>query len=59
MPGKGKALTRRVAQLKTISGIFVELAGCLLTQNELISPRGALSAQSVHDIRLAAQKEMG
>lgn len=54
-----KPWPRRVAQLKTISGIFVELAGCLLTQNELISPRGALSAQSVHDIRLATQREMG
>lgn len=40
MPGKRKPLTWWVAQLKTISGIFVELAGCLLTQNELISPRG-------------------
>lgn len=59
MPGERRALTRRVAQLKTISGIFVEPAGCLLTQNELISPHGALSAQSGHDIRLATQKEMG
>lgn len=59
MPGKRKPLTQRVARLKPISGISVELAGCLLTQNELISPRRALSAQSVHDIRLAEQKEMG
>lgn len=58
MPGKGKSLTWRVALLKPILGIFVELAGCLLTQNELISPRRALSAQSVHDIILAPQKEM-
>lgn len=59
MPGKRKPLTQRVARLKPISGISVELVGCLLTQNELISPRRALSAQSVHDIRLAEQKEMG
>lgn len=59
MPGKRKPLTWRVARLKPISGIFVELAGCLLTQNELISPRRALSVQSVHDIRLATQREMG
>lgn len=52
-------MTLRVAQMKPISGIFVELAGCLLTQNELISPRRALSAQSVHDIRLATRTEMG
>lgn len=52
-------LTWRVARLKPISGIFVELAGCLLTQNEQISPHRALSAQSVHDITLATQREMG
>lgn len=57
MPGKGESLTWRVVWLKPISGIFVELAGCLLTQNELISPRRPLSAQSVHDITLAPQKE--
>lgn len=44
---------------KPISGILLELVGCLLTQNELISLHGALSAQSVHDIRLATQPEMG
>lgn len=58
-PGKRKTVTWRVARLKPISGIFVELTGCLLTQNELISPRRALSAQSVHDIRLATRREMG
>jgi len=57
MPAKRKPLTWRVARLKPISGIFVELAGCLLTQNELISPCRALSAQSVHDITLATQRK--
>lgn len=59
MPGKRKPLTWRVARLKPISGIFVELAGCLLTQNELISPRRTLSAYSVHDITLATQRKDG
>lgn len=54
MPGKGS-----VALVKPILGTFAELfVGCLLTQNELISPCGPLSAHSVHDIILAPQKEM-
>lgn len=41
---------------KPISGILLKLAGCLLTQNILISLHRALSAQSVDDIRLATQR---